>query len=156
EVREIRFAQEHGVEQVLHTGALETLKLRPLIERKLELVAIPDLENEDLVMRVAEVRESFEQRCDIAETIRKNDQESASMEFWNEIVEDGAELRLAAGLGALQLVDQDAQMTHTRTRRDVFSNLRVEGDHADAVLLADHQVREARGEARGVFIFRDA
>ncbi len=70
------------------------------------------------------------------------------MELRHEIVEDIADLRFTAGFAALQFVDEHAQMAHPRARRDVFAHLRVEGDEPHAVLLAEHEVREARRQPR--------
>ena len=156
EVREIRFAQQHRVEQVFVALLFETLELRPALEWELQFVAVPDLEDEDFVMRVTEMRERFEQLVHVAEEIRNHDEQSAPVQIRHEVVEDIANLRLAAGLAFLQLIHDDAEMADAGARRDVFADLRVEGDEAHAVLLADHQIREASGEARGVFVFRDA
>ena len=48
------------VEQVFHPVALEALELRPG-GRELQLVAVPDLEDQDLVMGVAEVRQRLQE-----------------------------------------------------------------------------------------------
>ncbi len=47
-------------------------------------------------------------------------------------------------------------MTHARTRRDVFADLRVEGHQPDAVLLLKHQIRETGSQPGSVFVFARA
>src|SRR4029079_13426156 len=71
-------------------------------------------------------------------------------------MKDITELGLPAWSAALQFVNQHAQMTDPRTRRDVSANLRVECDQSDAVLLLQHQLVKRRGPARRVFIFARA
>ena len=61
EVCEIRLPQDGRVEQVFHAVALHALELRPALELEVQLVRVPDLEDEDLVARVAEVREGLEE-----------------------------------------------------------------------------------------------
>ena len=155
-VREIRFAQKNGVEPMLEAGLFETLKLRPALERELQLVRVPDLEDEDFVMRMAEMRERFQERVHITEEVRNHDEQTATVQIRDKIVEDIADLRFPAGLALLQLIHDDAQMADAGTGRDVFADFGVERHEPHAVLLADHEIREAGSEARGVLVFRDA
>src|SRR5207302_1187255 len=69
EVLEVSFTKQHGVEQVLHAGGFQRVELGPLLKRELQLIAVPDLEDQDFVMRMAEVGERLQQRRNIAKAV---------------------------------------------------------------------------------------
>ena len=113
EIRKIRLAEDRGIEQVLHAVALHALELRPALELKIQFIGMPDLEDEDLVPRVAKVCECFEEIRDLAEAVRDDDQQSAPVQFRHEIVKHFPEFRLTARLSVFQFIQNHPQMANS-------------------------------------------
>ena len=127
-----------------------------MLEGKLGLVAVEDLKQQNLVARGAEVRERRDQILHVAEAVGEDHEQPAPLDAQDEVVKNAGQAGLAAGLGLLEFVENRLQMRHARARRDVAAHLRVERDHADAVALLQHEIRERGSEAGGVVGFGEA
>ncbi|MES2572681.1 MAG: hypothetical protein V4710_21840, partial [Verrucomicrobiota bacterium] len=86
EVGEIGFPQLDRVEQVPDVALFQAIELGPVLERKFELIAIPDLEDEDLMMGMPEMGERLEQGRDIAETIRNDHKQTTPVQLGDQIM----------------------------------------------------------------------
>src|SRR6476661_4042319 len=111
------------------------MEFGPSFERKFQFVSVPNLEDQNLVVCVAKMRERLEQLRHIAETIGKNNQQTTPMEFRDQIVKDVTQLCLTTGFAALQLINQHSKVADPRSWRDVLADRGVEGHQAYGVLL---------------------
>ena len=156
QVVEVGGAELRGVNHPVRAGLLQRFEARPVREGELQFVAIEDLEDENFVAGVAEVRESLQQFLRVAEAVGEHDEQAAPRDARDKVTEDVAQRGLAAGLGGLEFVQQHAQVRDAGARRDVAADFGVEGDEAHAVALLEHEVGERGGEPDGVVGLRRA
>ena len=130
---------------------LGILEAQHLGKGKLDFLVRHRLDDHDLVMAVAEVVEGVDDCIRIAEEVAQDEDDAPARDALGDFVHDRGGIRLAA---RLQLVDlhQDApELRGLRLRSHHDVRLRVVGDEADGVLLADEHIGKRRGEMLGVF-----
>src|SRR5262249_61508943 len=92
-----------GVDELPAPFDLQAVEARAIVERELQLVPVPDLEDQDLVPRVAEVGQGRQKTRDVPEAVREDDEEAAAVDPRDQVVEDLGQLGLAPRGRGLEL-----------------------------------------------------
>ena len=101
-----------------------------------------------------EVLKGLEDFRRIVVEVGDDDNQSALREAAGEAVEGRGDGRPPPGRDALEVPEHAVQVRGGRARRQMEADLLVEGDHADHVLLAAHEVGQARGQEATVVELR--
>ena len=75
-----------GIDEMSLRYGFKRRELSPLTERKIQLIRIPDLEDNDLMIRVPKMSQRLHQLFGIVKQIRNNDQQTATMNLHHHFV----------------------------------------------------------------------
>lgn len=153
---EVAVADGGGVEGDVVFGVLEVFEAGEAGEGELQLVAVPELEDDDFLSLMAEDADSFEEGGGVVEEVGDEDDEAAAFEVIAERFDDGGERGFTTGLGLDHGLQHEMEMGDLGAVGDDLAELGIEGDQTDGVLLGHEQVGKGGGEFAGVVELQDA
>jgi len=109
------------------------------------------VEDEDLVALVPEMTKGTEYVAGVAIEVGDDDDEATTMDAFGETMEDLGDVGGTARGEVFELAEEDVEMDGGGAGRDEGADLGVEGDEADGILLADHEIGKRGGEVGAVF-----
>src|SRR5579884_1473002 len=102
EVLQIFLAQSIRINQYLVARRFQIAELRPFFERKFDLFGSEDVKQQHFMPAMTEVLQSSQQRLNLLEAIRQDDDESALLDLLGRLMPQRRQRRLAARLRFLQ------------------------------------------------------
>lgn len=143
------------IDQTTIGGRLKRLESCPLPKREIQFIRIPNLKDDDFVLGVPEMGQGLEQLVHVTEQVGEDDQQAAAVDLGHQFVKHLAQLGFVFRRRASQLVEDRSKVSGSASWRDVTSHLLVKRYQADAVLLLQHQVRQACGGSHSVVVLAD-
>jgi hypothetical protein len=153
---EVAVADGGGVEGDVVFGVFEVFEAGEAGEGELQLVAVPELEDDDFLALVAEDANGFEEGGGVVEEVGDEDDEAAAFEVVAEGFDDRSERGFTTGFGLDHGLQHEVEMGDLGAVGDDLAEFGVEGDQADGVLLGHEEVGKGGGEFAGVVKFEDA
>ena len=121
------------------------------IEGQVAFSGVQNVEDNDLVFAVAKVFEPREQGVGVVEQIGEDDDEAAPFDAFGQVVEGNRQIGVGAFWGrGLEGGEQGVEVAFDGARGQVGADAVVEGDQADGVALAKHEVGQSGGCVGGV------
>jgi hypothetical protein len=148
--------QGTGIDKLGMGLVFQRTKHGSLLKRKIELILIQDLENDHVLIVAAKKGQSPHERVDVSEAIREEDEDSATTDLMQYVLQYLRQVGFLAGHGFSKAIQEDVQMVGARPRRNRVSNGRIKRGKTDRILLRDEQIGKACGEFDGVFMLRES
>src|SRR5208337_3674384 len=126
------------------------LQLEHALEGKHGLGLVENMKDDDVVTREPEAVESPQNRLGVGQQVTEDHDQAAVADHAGDLVQAGFDIGLAGGLEPGKQGQNVAELRALAPRREALTNLLVERDQANRVLLVDHQVAERSRQADAV------
>ena len=134
---------------------LQIHEFRHAIDGELQLHGIEDLQEDDVVHLLAEMRERVEDGLRIVEAIGHENDEAALRELLGQRMEGFAGIGDVARFVGGEAFHEEAQMADAAARRHAVAHGIVVDGQPERILLFADEIAERGGDAAGVGVFRE-